>query len=497
MTISLPLIFLTKGAQGSILILSDGQTDISFSAYGIDNDIYMKQCSGTSKIRITDVSDIKTIMHLKDRNNAEADFRIVILLGDNVVDDFSRYIRNGAAVTIIKRVKNSDLPSTSDLAGIQPSVRYAFSYKGDVFISDDASFENFPVLSYETGIIKIARFQLFKIKHSLSSSGRKNLYQIVEYRLSNNDVHTCFKNTDLSEAYIRNGRIAIIGGRDRIVKIPLSNSSLSALKRAEIGAHIIRDKLPDRFKIYVPELLSSHIDSIPYYSIESRCNGVLASAYRFHPFVRKKIVNQAAKLIEEIHHETACIKNIDEDDFEGFIGNKISYIQDKVPDDVSGILHRIEDSLRRSLVGRKIPLTMSHGDYWLGNLIVSRENQGLKCVIDWSDASLKNLPLLDLLHLVATQRKEFANKYFGIFFLYILIPFRFRTWEKKIISSYMKRLEIPKKLWLELAICYWIYRCYLWLTIDVKDPNNLDEREKRWIYSSFYKPALFLSKRFL
>jgi len=77
-------------------------------------------------------------------------------------------------------------------------------------------------------------------------------------------------------------------------------------------------------------------------------------------------------------------------------------------------LIRVAADIRKMLIGRRLRVSWVHGDFWLGNVLVTDDGAGVSGIVDWDFAGHRELPVLDLLHLliytrVLVQRKELGR----------------------------------------------------------------------------------------
>ena len=76
-------------------------------------------------------------------------------------------------------------------------------------------------------------------------------------------------------------------------------------------------------------------------------------------------------------------------------------------------LSRVMADIRASLVGRRLRVSRIHGDFWLGNLLVGDEGGHVTGIVDWDSAGRHELPVIDLLHLLAYTRALVKRRELG------------------------------------------------------------------------------------
>jgi aminoglycoside phosphotransferase (APT) family kinase protein len=67
-------------------------------------------------------------------------------------------------------------------------------------------------------------------------------------------------------------------------------------------------------------------------------------------------------------------------------------------------LSRLTAEVRTAVIGRRVQVSRVHGDFWLGNLLVTGDGRSATGIVDWEFAGRHELPALDLLHLVVYTR---------------------------------------------------------------------------------------------
>jgi Ser/Thr protein kinase RdoA (MazF antagonist) len=76
-------------------------------------------------------------------------------------------------------------------------------------------------------------------------------------------------------------------------------------------------------------------------------------------------------------------------------------------------VRRLDDELRCALAGRRLATGWGHGDYWLGNVLVSTDGQEPTGIVDWERAAPGDPAVLDLVHLLVTTRALVRRRELG------------------------------------------------------------------------------------
>lgn len=117
-----------------------------------------------------------------------------------------------------------------------------------------------------------------------------------------------------------------------------------------------------------------------------------------------------------------------------------------------GALLKLAGELEADLHG--VPRGIAHGDFWTGNLLAQGDR--LRGVVDWTAARQDQLPLLDLVNLLAAER---ARRYFGRAIRTYLLPAA-RAGGDAPMRTYCERLGLAlSPVQLEaIAIAWWLER---------------------------------------
>lgn len=103
---------------------------------------------------------------------------------------------------------------------------------------------------------------------------------------------------------------------------------------------------------------------------------------------------------------------------------------------------RLDELLRRRLIGRRFKLVWMHGDYKLENVIVHPRSLQVRGVIDWELARADGLPLLDTLYLLAYNRMETTHTDFLTVYDEVIAPERFEQSERRALARYLEAFPL-------------------------------------------------------
>ena len=103
-------------------------------------------------------------------------------------------------------------------------------------------------------------------------------------------------------------------------------------------------------------------------------------------------------------------------------------------------LQSLEAILRSQLYGRELSFAWSHGDYWPGNILVQPTDGAISGIVDWDRASAEQIPLHDLLHLLAYTRKLQRRSDLGEAIVSYLLPAAFDKYERSLVKEAIEGL---------------------------------------------------------
>lgn len=252
------------------------------------------------------------------------------------------------------------------------------------------------------------------------------------------------------------------GDITKVLKLPLTTGAEHSLAYHRQVIMTLR-QVPalDVFCALIPEPLTwGEYDGRPYY-LETALSGVAAA-----DLVRRRrepptLVPDAARLIQSLHCATMRRQRVDEMVFARLAGNDLALLRQLAEGwpDGPALARRLEDIgdlLRGGLVGRELPFSWTHGDYWPGNILVRQDTQALGGIVDWDRAAAQQLPLLDILHLLAYTRKMRRRTELGEEVVEYLLPAAFSAEERAIVDEALARLDLPQSVDF-LATAAWLY----------------------------------------
>lgn len=173
--------------------------------------------------------------------------------------------------------------------------------------------------------------------------------------------------------------------------------------------------------------------------------------------------SDAVAAIRQLHLATAQRLVVDESVFRELVGGELAQLRQLAPrwpeaPMLTLQLQAIEELLRRQLLGRELPFSWTHGDYWPGNILVCPADGSLSGIVDWDRASAHQLPLVDVLHFLAYTRKMQRRTELGEEVVAYLLPAAFDAQERSLIDETVEQLGLPKSAEFlhAVALLYWL-----------------------------------------
>lgn len=142
------------------------------------------------------------------------------------------------------------------------------------------------------------------------------------------------------------------------------------------------------------------------YRIDSSLDGSPPSARTVQDAVPTDLLASAADAIAALHAATATALKVDSAVLDRWVDGPLRELA-RPGLTAPPVLEHLREELHEALGGRRFSVGWIHGDYWLGNLLVSPAASGpvVSGIVDWEAAAPGELPLHDLLHLTLSTRR--------------------------------------------------------------------------------------------
>ena len=153
------------------------------------------------------------------------------------------------------------------------------------------------------------------------------------------------------------------------------------------------------------------------------------------------LLDDASDTISTLHHATAAETRVDDDTFAHWVTTPLEAIASVLSSRGSDLvdksnLARLGDELHLELAGRTICTSFTHGDYWLGNLLIDQAdgNPRVKGILDWDQASHEIPSAVDTMHLVLSTRCLRRRKPLGASVVDLLDHHAWEPWEERLLA---------------------------------------------------------------
>jgi O-antigen/teichoic acid export membrane protein/aminoglycoside phosphotransferase len=189
-----------------------------------------------------------------------------------------------------------------------------------------------------------------------------------------------------------------------VVKIALSDAAtrglfaheraLAALRRATEGMTCAN---------LLPRRVENGVTVGQSYLIETACAGEPAET------ADSTTVHAVAHAMLDIHRATLRPVSTDDDLVHRLVTEPMRVLRsDPRLADRNDSLERVQAMLTRALLGRQLHVARTHGDYWLGNVLLDRsaEPPRVTGIIDWENSLDVGLPEVDLAHLWLSMQRS-------------------------------------------------------------------------------------------
>jgi aminoglycoside phosphotransferase (APT) family kinase protein len=263
--------------------------------------------------------------------------------------------------------------------------------------------------------------------------------------------------------------VALIGARAQdeprlVLKLPLTpDAERSTTDHRQVVVRL--HELPElhTFCAFVPRAVAWGEHQGRLYYLETALPGVGAADLVRRQAEPVSMMQDAARLIGQLHLGTLRRQVVDEALFARLAGDDLVLLRQLAVGWPEAALLRqkleqLDELLRSQIAGRELPFSWTHGDFWPGNLLIQPAVGVIGGVVDWDRASADQIPLHDLLHLLAYTRKLQRRSELGEEIVSYLLPAAFDKYERSLVKEAIEQLELPTNadFFRAITLLYWL-----------------------------------------
>jgi aminoglycoside phosphotransferase (APT) family kinase protein len=224
-----------------------------------------------------------------------------------------------------------------------------------------------------------------------------------------------------------------------VIKLPLTAEACRGLDReARVLATLHDDERLGDWRGLVPLPLAQGTVLDQPYRIESVLTGS-AIGRRVGQDALRRVVAEAAAAIHVLHRTTMTVALCDSRLRERWIDSRAQDLARHGARDhwrLQSRLDLLRAELHDTLSGRTLSMCWAHGDYWLGNLLISPDPLTIEGIVDWDAADSEELAIHDVLHLLFYTRRLRTGRELGEMVRGQLGGERWSPWERDLLERY-------------------------------------------------------------
>jgi aminoglycoside phosphotransferase len=180
------------------------------------------------------------------------------------------------------------------------------------------------------------------------------------------------------------------------------------IRNAEVLAELAADERLGEWRAVIPVPLAHGTYRGRAYAVETLQPGAVASRWLARPTELSAVVAAGTAAIGKLHRATAHRATVDDAVLDRVVERPLAVLQAvgarHDAEHAPAVAQRLHRHLEERLRGRACATARTHGDYWLGNLLVRQQESGIEGIVDWGAARADGLPVQDLHHLLLTTR---------------------------------------------------------------------------------------------
>jgi len=216
---------------------------------------------------------------------------------------------------------------------------------------------------------------------------------------------------------IRVMTLASPGRRDEVIlKLPTASDALERLKQGSAALSQLHGEVQAcGWSELLPRILDEQWLGPYPYVIESMVAGRQAEGFLLDPGTRHAVLARAVEKITAFHKHTEQIVEVDEELLELWVDQHVAKIHTFTgkTTPIGQQLTALAEELRGTLAGRLMTTSWIHGDYSAQNILLAEDGSRITGIVDWERAGPRQLPVLDVLHLLLSTRMLVEGKELG------------------------------------------------------------------------------------
>jgi aminoglycoside phosphotransferase (APT) family kinase protein len=197
------------------------------------------------------------------------------------------------------------------------------------------------------------------------------------------------------------------------VKLATTAAASASLARERAAlAELAHEAALGEWRTLLPEVLATGNADGRIYVVERLLRGVDARSLRANGHAAPELA--AARAIGLLHRATASEHVVGAESLGRWLDAPLQVlertpaIRQRIP-----ALARLREALHASLRGRRVASSWSHGDYWLGNVLLDPGTRAVTGIVDWEHARPHEPSHLDLAHLLVCATADARRREVG------------------------------------------------------------------------------------
>ncbi len=253
-----------------------------------------------------------------------------------------------------------------------------------------------------------------------------------------------------------------------ILRLASADAGIQGLRaEAEALSQLHADSRLGDWRRKLPHTVAEGWLADTYYTVQEALPGVEAQSQVMatDPDFRAYLTSLAAWAIRPMHERTSELAIAGAPSLAEWIDYPISFIRQAASSDLpverEEALPRLRAELYTALAGRALRTAWIHGDFWLGNVLVTPAGDEVTALVDWSMAAPHELALHDVFHLLLYGRQMAQSRELGDVVRAVLVDEDGAEWqpfERTLLEAEEQNLQMGEIGQRALVLLYWLRR---------------------------------------